>query len=72
MDKPPTGLEIDISLSFNTIITLWPDWANSFNPSNANPFCKDESPMKAMISYFSPFKSLANANPAAAEIEVDE
>ena len=41
-------------------------------PSKARPFAKEESPITAITSYFSLFKSRAKAKPIAALIDVEE
>ena len=60
-----------MSLSFKTIITLFEPLLRLLTPSKASPFAILASPMKATISYFSLFKSLATAIPLAAEIDVE-
>ena len=56
--RQPTFFEIDISLSFNTIITFDFSVSILFNASRARPPVKAPSPIMAMTSFFSLFKSL--------------
>ncbi len=71
-DSAPTFLEMDISLSFSTTMSLRsmaPAW---FKPSKARPAVMEPSPMTATTSCFSSARSRAMAMPSAAEMDVEE
>ena len=67
---PPMFLDILISLSFKTTITLVLELPIWFNASNAIPPVRAPSPITAITECFSFFISLAFAIPIAADIDV--
>ena len=71
--EPPTGGEIDMSLSLRmTSSGTSSSTPPLFSASNAMPAVIAPSPMTAMPMAFSPLSLLATAMPSAAEIDVLE
>ena len=71
-ERPPFISDIDIPLSFRTIISLDPRFPRLLSASNEGPPVIAPSPITAITSSSPLLRSLATASPIATEIDVLE